>query len=44
MDLLLAHLRERLFPNADNTEQIFIEDNSLRKHPILNIKYTSYDV
>ena len=44
MDLLVDHLRERLFPGNDNTEQIFIEDDTLYKHPILNIKYTSYDV
>lgn len=38
------HLRERLFPGEDNTEELFIEDNTLRKHPILNIKFTSYEV
>lgn len=45
MDLLLAHLRERLFgPNEDNAEQIFIDGDTLHKHPILNIKFTSYEV
>lgn len=44
MDLLLAHLRKRLFPNGDNTEQVFIKDDVLYEHPVLNIKYTSYDV
>jgi hypothetical protein len=44
MELLLAHLREQLFPGEDNTEQIFIEDDTLFEHPILNIKYTSYEV
>lgn len=44
MELLLAHLHERLFPNEDNTEQLFIENDTLYEHPILNIKYTSYEV
>ena len=44
MDLLLAHLHERLFHDENNTEQIFIENDTLREHPILNIKYTSYEV
>jgi hypothetical protein len=44
MELLLTHLHERLFPNKDNTEQVFIEDDVLYEHPILNIKYTSYEV
>ena len=44
MDLLLTHLRERLFPGEDNTEQLFIENDTLYEHPILNIKYTSYEV
>ena len=45
MELLYAHLRERLFePNEDDTEHIFIEDSSLYKHPILNVKFTSYEV
>jgi hypothetical protein len=44
MELLLDHLRERLFPDKDNTEQIFIEDDTLYEHPILNIKYTSYEI
>ena len=44
MELLLDHLQERLFPNEDNTEEIFIEDDTLHEHPILNIKYTSYKV
>lgn len=44
MELLLAHLRDRLFPDEDGTEQIFIENDTLYEHPILNIKYTSYEV
>ena len=44
MELLLAHLRERLFPGEDNTEQVFIENDTLYEHPILSIKYTSYEV
>lgn len=33
-----------MFPNEDSTERIFIEDDTLYEHPILNIKYTSYEV
>lgn len=44
MESLLTHLRERLFPSGDGTEQLFIENDTLYKHPILNIKYTSYEV
>lgn len=44
MELLLAHLRERLFPDGNNAEQLFIENDTLYEHPILNIKYTSYEV
>ena len=44
MELLLAHLRERLFPGRNSTEQIFIENDTIYEHPILNIKFTSYDV
>lgn len=44
MDLLLTHLRERLFPDEDNQDQIFIENDTLYEHPILNVKYTSYEV
>jgi hypothetical protein len=44
MRLLLAHLRERLFHNEDHPERVFIENDVLREHPILNITYTSYEV
>lgn len=44
MESLLAHLQDRLFPNEDNHERIFIENDMLCEHPILNIKYTSYGV
>ena len=44
MELLLTHLREQLFLDEDNTEQIFVENQTLYEHPILNIKYTSYEV
>jgi hypothetical protein len=44
MELLLAHLRERLFTDEDNTEQIFIENDMLYEHPIASINYTSYEV
>jgi hypothetical protein len=44
MHLLLLHIRERLYSNRDCTEQIFIENDTLHEHPLLNIEYTSYDV
>jgi len=44
MDLLLAHLRERLFHDGNNAKRVFIENDTLYEHPILNIKYTSYEV
>lgn len=44
MELLLDHLRNRLFSDGENTERIFIDNDTLYEHPILNIKYTSYEV
>jgi hypothetical protein len=44
MELLYAHLRDRLFPDGDNTEPIFIQNDTLYNHPILTINYTSYDL
>ena len=44
MESLLVHLRNRLFPDGNNTEQIFIQNNTLYNHPILTISYTSYDL
>jgi len=44
MELLHAHLSERLFPDGANTERMFIKNDTLYQHPILNIKYTSYEV
>lgn len=44
MELLLDHLHNRLFSDDGNTERIFIDDDTLYEHPILNIKYTSYEV
>jgi hypothetical protein len=44
MELLLDHLRNRLFSDGENTERIFIANDTLYEHPILNIKYTSYEV
>lgn len=44
MELLLAHLCEQLFPDGRNAEQIFIKDDTLYEHPLLDIKYTSYEV
>lgn len=42
--MLLDHVRERLSLGQENIEQIFIENDTLYEHPILNIKYTSYEV
>ena len=44
MDSLLAHLRDRLFPDKNSTEPIFIQNDTLYNHPILTINYTSYDL
>jgi hypothetical protein len=44
MELLLDHLRARLFTNKDNAEQIFIDNDTLYEHPLLNIRYMSYEV
>jgi hypothetical protein len=44
METLLDHLRECLSLGKENIEQIFIENDTLYEHPILNIKYTSYEV
>jgi len=44
MDLLHAHLRERLFANTDMDERVFIKDDTLYEHPILTIDYTTYDL
>lgn len=44
MELLLDHLRERLSLSEENNERIFIDNDTLFEHPILNIKYTSYEV
>ena len=44
MDSLLIHLRDRLFPDGDSTEPLFIQNNTLYNHPILTINYTSYDL
>jgi hypothetical protein len=43
-ELLYAHLRDQLFPDRDNAEPIFIQDDTLYNHPILTINYTSYDL
>ena len=44
MDLLLAHLHGRLFSDENSTEKLFIDYDTLYEHPILKIKYTSYEV
>lgn len=44
MELLLAHLCDRLFADRNSTEPIFIQNDTLYKHPILTIDYTSYDL
>ena len=42
--MLLAHLRGRLFSDENSTEKLFIDNDTLYEHPILKIKYTSYEV
>ena len=44
MDLLHAHLRERLFTDVDADERVFIKDDTLYEHPLLTLDYTSYDL
>ena len=44
MESLLTHLRNRLFPDENNTEPIFIQNDTLYNHPILTINYTSYNL
>ena len=44
MDLLHAHLRERLFTNTGMDERVFIKDDTLYGHPLLTINYTTYDL
>ena len=43
MHLLLAHLREHLFHDENHPKPVFIENDTLHDHPILNITYTSYE-
>ena len=44
MDLLSAHLRDRLSANDDIDKRVFIKDDTLYQHPLLTIKYTTYDL
>ena len=44
MDLLHAHLCDRLFAGANVDGRVFIKDNTLYKHPISAIEYTTYDL
>ena len=44
MDLLHAHLRERLFSGADEDGRVFIKDDTLYEHPLLTISYTTYQL
>jgi len=44
MDLLHAHLHERLFADKDTSERVFIKDDTLYEHPLLMIDYTTYDL
>ena len=44
MDLLHSHLRERLFSEMDVDERVFIRDDTLYKHPLLTINYTTYNL
>jgi hypothetical protein len=44
MDLLHAHLRDRLFTSADTDERVFIKDDTLFEHPLLTFEYTAYNM
>ena len=44
MDLLRSHLCERLLPDTDQDERVFIKDDTLYEHPLLTIDYTTYDL
>jgi hypothetical protein len=44
MDLLYAHLRDRLFADFNTDERIFIKGDTLYSHPLLTVDYTTYDL
>jgi hypothetical protein len=44
MDLLHAHLHDRLFVDVDADNRVFIKDDTLYEHPLLTINYTTYDL
>jgi len=44
MDLLHAHLCERLFTGAGMDERVIIRGDTLYNHPLLTINYTTYNV
>jgi hypothetical protein len=44
MEMLSDHLHERLFLGEETIKKIFIDNDTLYEHPILNVKYTSYEV
>lgn len=44
MDVLNAHLRERLSMDANASERVLIKDDTLYEHPILTVDYTTYDL
>lgn len=44
MNLLHAHLSERLFAGTSVDDRVFIKDDTLYEHPLSTISYTTYDL
>ncbi|KAF9646621.1 hypothetical protein BDM02DRAFT_3188673 [Thelephora ganbajun] len=44
MDLIHAHLCDRLSTDVYTDERVFIKDNILYEHPLLTVDYTTYDL
>jgi hypothetical protein len=44
MDLLHTHLCERLFLNVTTDSRVFIKGDTLYRHPLSTISYTTYDL
>ena len=44
MGLLHTHLRDRLFEDTNMDDRVFIKDDTLYKHPLSTINYTTYDL
>ena len=44
MNLLIAHLHDRLFTDINADDRVFIKDDTLYEHPLLTINYTAYNL